>query len=193
MSRMPVTMGLLAAALVNGCATPPMGPTAHVMPAPGKPFEVFAQDQATCKQFAAGEVDGGATMANLKELGTAAVGTALGAGLGAAVRGGRGAEVGGSVGAIGGTAMAGQGSSRDQASLQGRYDLAYTQCMFARGNQIGGNQIPGNQAGGAGKAGPKVAAAGSSQVPVPAGQPGGGPVQPYPTAAYSPSGPQSIH
>jgi hypothetical protein len=26
------------------------------MPAPGKPFEVFAQDQATCKQFADNEV-----------------------------------------------------------------------------------------------------------------------------------------
>ena len=100
-------MGLLAAALLNGCATPPMGPTAHVMPAPGKPFEAFAQDQATCKQFAAGEVDGDAAMSNLKEFGTAAISTALGAGLGAAVRGGRGAEVGSSVGAIGGAAMAG--------------------------------------------------------------------------------------
>jgi hypothetical protein len=180
MYRVPVTMGLLAAALLNGCATQPMGPTAHVMPSPGKPFEVFAQDQATCKQFAAGEVDGGATMSNLKEFGTAAVSTVLGAGLGAAVRGGRGAEVGSSVGAIGGSAMAAHGSSRDQAGLQGRYDLAYTQCMYARGNQIGGNQIAGYQPGGAAKAGPN-------------GQSGVAPGQPYPTAAYSPPGPQSIH
>jgi hypothetical protein len=119
-----------------------MGPTALVMPAPGKPIEVFAQDQGTCKQFASGEVDGGATMSNLKQLGTAAVTTALGAGLGAAVRGGRGAGIGGGIGMIGGAAIASNGSARDQNSLQGRYNLAYTQCMYARGNQIAGAAQP---------------------------------------------------
>ena len=136
MSRISIATHLLAAALLSGCVSSPMGPTALVMPASGKPFDVFAQDQAMCKQFAGGEVDGGATMSNLKQLGTMAVSTALGAGLGASVRGRRGAEFGGAVGAIGGGAMAGQGSARDQNSLQGRYDLAYTQCMYARGNQI---------------------------------------------------------
>ena len=140
MFRTPNTASLLAIVLLSGCASQPMGPTAHVMPAPGKSFEVFAQDQATCKQFADNEVSGGATMANLKEFGTAAITTGLGAGLGAAIRGERGAEVGGSIGAIGGGALAGHGSARDQNSLQGRYDLAYTQCMYARGNQVGGNR-----------------------------------------------------
>jgi hypothetical protein len=136
MSRVPMFSRLLAAVLLSGCATSPMGPTAMVMPAQGKPFEVFAQEQAMCKQFAGGEVDGGATMSNLKQLGTMAVSTVLGAGLGASVRGRRGAEFGGAVGAIGGAAMAGQGSTRDQYSLQGRYNLAYTQCMYSRGNQV---------------------------------------------------------
>jgi len=140
MFRTPNTTILLAAVLLSGCASQPMGPTARVMPASGKPFEVFAQDQATCKQFADNEVSGGATMANLKEFGTAAITTGLGAGLGAAVRGERGAEVGGSIGAIGGGALAAHGSARDQNSLQGRYDLAYTQCMYARGNQVGGTR-----------------------------------------------------
>src|SRR5580693_892507 len=95
---------LLSVALLSGCATQPTGPTAAVMPAQGKPFEVFARDQATCKQFADSEV-GGAGLSNLKELGTAAVSTALGAGLGAAVRGGRGAEAGSAIGAIAGVAL----------------------------------------------------------------------------------------
>jgi len=115
-----------------------MGPTALVMPAQGKPFDVFAQEQAMCKQFADGEVDGGASMSNLKQFGTAAVTTALGAGLGAAVRNRRGAQIGGAMGAIAGGSMAALGSAHDQNSLQGRYDLAYTQCMYARGNQIAG-------------------------------------------------------
>jgi hypothetical protein len=136
MSRIPITSRLFAAILLSGCATTPMGPTALVMPAPGKPFEVFVQDQGTCKQFASGEVDGGATMSNLKQVGAFGITAALGAGLGAAVRGGRGAEIGGGVGALGGAAIASNGSARDQNSLQGRYNLAYTQCMYARGNQI---------------------------------------------------------
>jgi hypothetical protein len=133
-----ITAGLLTAVLLSGCTSPPMGPTAVVMPAPGKPFGVFVQEQAMCKQFADGEVAGGASMSNLKQFGTAAIGTALGAGLGAAVRGRRGAEVGGAIGAIGGVAAGANGAARDQNSLQGRYNLAYTQCMFSSGNQVAG-------------------------------------------------------
>ncbi len=138
MFRFPVFAALSATLFATGCAMQPMGPTARVMPAPGKPFEVFAQDQAMCKQFADSETEGGAMAANVRQFGAAAVSTALGAGLGAALRGGRGAEVGAALGGIGGAAIAGRGSARDQASLQGRYDLAYAQCMFARGNQVAG-------------------------------------------------------
>src|ERR1700676_5254093 len=86
MSRLLIAKSLLAAVLLSGCATTPMGPTAMVLPGQGKPFGQFAQDQSMCKQFADGEVNGGATMSNLKEFGVAAVTTPLGAGLGAAVR-----------------------------------------------------------------------------------------------------------
>lgn len=138
MFRIPVSTCLLTSLLLNGCASAPMGPTALVMSAPGKPFDVFAQDQTTCKQFAGGEVNGGATVSNLKQFGAAAVATALGAGLGAAVRNRRGAEIGGAMGAIAGASGAAYGSARDQNGLQGRYDLAYTQCMYSKGNQIAG-------------------------------------------------------
>ena len=138
MSRILVTAGIAAGLLLTGCATPPLGPTALVMPASGKPFEVFAQDQFMCKQFASSEVDGGASVANMKEFGTAALSTALGAGMGAAIHGRRGAEIGGGLGAIAGFASVANGSARDQNGLQGRYNLAYTQCMYAHGNQIAG-------------------------------------------------------
>ena len=135
-----------AAALLAGCATEPMGPTAKVMPAPGKPFEVFAQDQAACKDFATGQTNGGAPMANLKQLGTAAVSTALGGGLGAALSGAHGAQIGGAVGSVAGGGLAGRGSSVDQKGLQSQYDLAYSQCMYAHGNQVAG-ATPSTRAG----------------------------------------------
>lgn len=140
MSRLSAA-GLCAALLLSGCATEPLGPTARVLPALGKPFQVFQQDQELCKQFADGETAGGAMMSNVKQLGTAALSIALGAGLGAAVtqrHGGQGAAPGAALGALAGAVTAARGSGRDQNGLQGRYDLAYTQCMFARGNQIPG-------------------------------------------------------
>src|ERR1700688_1956344 len=65
-----------------------MSPSGQVMPAPNKPFPVFQQEDAVCRQFAEGQVppqDTGGTIA-----GSAIVGTILGAGLGAAFGGGRG-------------------------------------------------------------------------------------------------------
>ena len=132
---------LLFLACLGGCATTPSGPTARVMPAPGKPFAVFQDDQALCKQFAEGEVAGAPLTDDAKRIGGAVLTAALGAGLGAAMtpwRSGAGAGRFGALGAAAGAAIAGRGSARDQGDLQGRYDLAYTQCMFARGNQVPG-------------------------------------------------------
>jgi hypothetical protein len=108
------------------------------MPAPGKPFDVFQGDQALCKQYAAGEVQGGAESANNRQVGTAVIGTLLGAGLGAAIGGGRGAAIGAGAGALGGTAVGAGPAQNAQYSLQQRYDLAYSQCMYSRGNQVPG-------------------------------------------------------
>ena len=137
----PLLLGpvLLGCALLAGCATTPLGPTARVMPAPGKPFAVFQEDQALCKHFAEEEVGGGPLTADAKRLGSALLTTALGAGLGAALvprHSATGASRLGAVGAVLGAATAGRGSAHDQGDLQGRYDLAYTQCMYSRGNQV---------------------------------------------------------
>jgi hypothetical protein len=134
---------LVPVLLLGACASQPLGPTVAVMPAPGKPFDVFQSDQAVCKQFAASEDTGGAQQANNRQVGTAVVGTLLGAGLGAAIGGGRGAAIGAGAGALGGTAVGAGPAGRAQYSLQQRYDLAYSQCMYSRGNQVPGYQPAG--------------------------------------------------
>jgi hypothetical protein len=130
----------IAGALIGGCVSPPMGPTVAVMPAPNKPLVVFQQDQSACREYAAQEISGGANQANTQQLGTAVLGTALGAGLGAAVGGGQGAAVGAGTGAIAGTAMGTAPAQRAQWSLPQLYDVAYEQWMYARGNQVPGFQ-----------------------------------------------------
>ena len=80
---------LVPVLLLSACAQEPLGPTIPVMPAPNKPFDVFQGDQALCKQYASNQVQGGAQQANNQQIGTAVVGTLLGAGLGAAIGGGQ--------------------------------------------------------------------------------------------------------
>lgn len=126
--------------LLAGCASQPMGPSVAVMPAPNKPFELFQQDQAICKQYADQQVGGQAQAANNQAIGGAVLGTVLGAGLGAAVGGGRGAGIGAATGAVVGTGVGAGSSSNSQYSIQRRYDLGYSQCMYSRGNQVPGYQ-----------------------------------------------------
>jgi hypothetical protein len=140
--KRPATI-LVPLLFLSACATEPMGPTVAVMPAPGRPFEAFQSDQAVCKQFASGQIQGGAQQANNQQVGTAVLGTLLGAGLGAAVGGGRGAAIGAGAGAIGGTAYGSGPAAQANYDLQQRYDLAYAQCMYARGNQVPGYEPPG--------------------------------------------------
>lgn len=134
----------LAALVLGGCATVPTGPSVMVLPAQGKPFEVFQADDAVCRQWAAQQI--GATpgvTANQNTAIGALVGTAIGAGLGAAIgsasgNAGAGAAIGAGAGLLGGAAT---GANADQVygwEAQRRYDNAYQQCMYAKGNQIPG-------------------------------------------------------
>jgi len=136
----PAAGSLAALLLLGGCVTQPMGPTVAVMPAPNKPFEVFQQDQAVCGQYAYEQTAGGAQQANNQQVLTGVVGTAIGAGLGAAIGGGRGAAIGAGSGALAGTLVGAGPAQQAQMSLQQRYDLAYSQCMYSRGNQVPGFQ-----------------------------------------------------
>jgi hypothetical protein len=143
--RARVGMGaLLAAASCLGCVSMPTGPSVMVLPGQGKPFEVFQADDMVCRQWA-GQQAGGepAAVANQNAATSAAVGTAVGAGLGAAIGAasgnpGTGAAIGAGSGLLGGTLVGAQAGSASGWEMQRRYDIAYQQCMYAKGNQIPG-------------------------------------------------------
>jgi hypothetical protein len=129
--------------LLAGCAQTPMGPTVNVMPGPGKTFDAFASDQATCKGYAQSQVQGQADAANNQAVGTGVVGTLVGAGLGAAIgaaagNAGAGAAIGAGAGAATGGGIGAQNSQMTQMSIQQQYDNAYSQCMYSHGDQVPG-------------------------------------------------------
>jgi Putative peptidoglycan binding domain len=131
------------AVALTGCAATPFGPTVQVMPGPGKSFDAFQNDNASCKGFAASQVQGQADAANQQAVGTGVLGTVIGAGLGAAVgagfgNAGAGAAVGAASGAGLGTAYGANGNSYAQMSIQQQYDNAFSQCMYAKGDQVPG-------------------------------------------------------
>ena len=135
-SRLAATAAISALVLLGGCVTQPYGPTVPVMPGKSKSFAQFQQDDAYCQDFAQSRVAGQAHAANNRAVTSAILGTALGAGLGAAVGGGNGAAVGAASGAVVGTAVGADQSRFSQGSLQGRYNIAYAQCMQAAGNHV---------------------------------------------------------
>ncbi|MDE1929976.1 MAG: glycine zipper family protein, partial [Alphaproteobacteria bacterium] len=131
-------VSVIALTALSACASHPMGPTVAVMPAPNKPFSQFQDDQTICKNYADQQVAGSAQSANNSALGSAAIGTILGAGLGAAIGGGQGAAIGAAGGAGAGTLYGTSQSNAANLSIQQRYDIAYEQCMYSRGNQVPG-------------------------------------------------------
>ena len=136
---------LLAMVTLAGCATMPTGPSVKVMPGPGKPFEAFQADDASCKQWAQKQISEASPRgtANKNTAIGAAVGTAIGAAMGAALGAatgdaGVGAAIGGAVGLVGGLVHgSGQGAVAER-QLQRQYDNAYTACMYAKGHQTPG-------------------------------------------------------
>ena len=135
-NRVAAFAGISALALLAGCVTAPDGPTVPVMPAHGKPFAQFQREDSECQDYAESRVAGSAKRANDKAVTTAIIGTALGAGLGAAIGGGQGAAIGAASGAVVGTAIGTNDSRYRQDTIQGRYNLAYAQCMQSHGNRV---------------------------------------------------------
>src|SRR6266545_460012 len=122
---------LILVPFLGACATVPTGPSVMVLPGGGKSFEQFQADDAVCRQWAyqqtgttPGEAASGSGVAS------AVVGTALGAAAGA----------GG--GLLLGSAAGVSGAQYSGYHVQRRYDIAYQQCMYAKGNQIPGEARP---------------------------------------------------
>jgi uncharacterized protein YcfJ len=133
--RTAALTALSTAVLLAGCATQPMGPSIPVMPAQGKSMDQFQADENYCEDYASGRSNGKVKEANDQELKNGIVGAALGAGIGALAGNTKGALIGGGIGAVlGGSSGAGY----DQHRVQRTYDIAYAQCMTARGDDVGG-------------------------------------------------------
>lgn len=138
-----VAISACVAVILAGCAQTPMGPMVQVMPGPGKSFDQFQADNASCKNYAAGQVQGQAEAANQQAVGAGVVSTVVGAGLGAAVGGayhhaGEGAAIGAASGASVGTAIGANSNSYAQMTIQQQYDNAFAQCMYTKGEQVPG-------------------------------------------------------
>lgn len=132
--------------LLGACATVPTGPSVMVMPGQGKSFEQFQADDGACRQWAGmqtGITPGEA--ATSSGITSAAVGTVLGAAAGAAIGAAAGnpaigAAAGAGGGLLMGSAVGASGAQYSGYHVQRRYDIAYQQCMYAKGNQIPGVQ-----------------------------------------------------
>ncbi len=136
---------IIAALLLGtlaGCATAPIGPRVTVMPAPGKPFELFVQEERTCRQYAEQSLGANPNDVAAQNLaGGAAVGTVVGATIGALAGGQRGAATGAAAGLLFGSAAGSSQGAYSARDAQRLYDMAYQQCMYAKGNQLPGYAI----------------------------------------------------
>jgi hypothetical protein len=144
MIRAIAAIGLVSVFALSACAVaPPQGPSVMALPPKGKSFEAFQQDDAVCRGFAQQQTGGAsaAQAANNSAIGSAVVGTALGAGIGAALGSvggavGAGAAIGGATGLLAGSAIGAGNAQIAGGNVQGRYDTAYTQCMYSKGNTV---------------------------------------------------------
>lgn len=136
--RLPILAVVgIASMLLAGCAQMPTGPSIAVMPGPNKPFDVFMQDDQLCRGWAAHSIGiPGHDAAAERMLASTVTGAAIGAVAGAVAGGDRGAGTGAAIGTlIGATAGANQ-SAATAFDAQRRYDIAYQQCMYSKGNQV---------------------------------------------------------
>lgn len=133
---------VLSFSTVSACATIPPGPSVTIVPARGKPFELFQQDDALCRRWAEQQIGISPQEVANKDTATGAiVGTGVGAGLGALTgaasgQAGEGALIGGAVGMLAGAASGSNSGRMSGQELQRRYDNAYIQCMYAKDNHI---------------------------------------------------------
>ncbi|MBF0554587.1 MAG: hypothetical protein HQK96_08550 [Nitrospirae bacterium] len=107
---MVVAAGSLS--LLNGCiTTTALAPRINVMPAPGKPLDLFQQEVEECKQWATQQVGGPRAVAHAQK-------SAFMTGM------------------LLGPDASGANAAQANADMQQLYDNAYVQCMYAKGNQV---------------------------------------------------------
>lgn len=164
--------------LLGACATVPAGPSVMVMPGQGKSFEQFQADDAACRQWAGMQTGiSPGQAATSSGITSAVVGTMLGAAAGAAIGAAAGnpalgAAAGAGGGLLMGSAAGASGAQYSGYQVQRRYDIAYQQCMYAKGNQIPGVR--------------RTSVRGPVPPPPPPPPPPGGSLTPYPSDSIPP-------
>jgi hypothetical protein len=119
------------------CAQIPTGASVAVLPAPGKPFEVFTAEDQACRAYSAQSAGANPNDAAAKSVASSAViGTVIGAAAGALIGGHNGIGTGAGLGLLTGTAVGASRGAEASYTAQQRYDIAYEQCMYAKGNQL---------------------------------------------------------
>jgi hypothetical protein len=137
-------VGLAGLLALGACAvTPPQGPSVMVMPGKDKTFEAFQGDDLTCRSAASQSIGGQSAgqAAAQSTIGSAAVGTGLGAAAGALAGSavgavGTGAAVGAGAGLLLGSAAGAGAGQQSYYQMQSAYDMTYVQCMASKGNQV---------------------------------------------------------
>lgn len=135
LSRLNLAIAGLCLVSLTGCAVAPQGPRVAIMPTPGKPLELFAQEDQYCRGYAQQSI--GPETSNERAVGAAVVGTILGAAVGSAMSGRHynNTAAGAATGLVMGTAIGAGNSAQEGQSAQHRYDIAYQQCMVSKNNQ----------------------------------------------------------
>lgn len=135
-------LGLVALGLGACTVGPPRGPSVVAMPPQGKDFAQFQREDGFCQQVATNSLGLASEQAPAQAaIGSAAVGTALGAVAGgligaAAGNAGAGAAIGAGTGLVAGSAVGVGAAQNTNLGLQDRYDVTYSQCMASYGNSL---------------------------------------------------------
>jgi len=106
-SRLAFAGVLCGTALLSACVTVPSGPSVMVLPGTNKSFDQFQADGFACNQYAQQMTGNAGQAATDAATANAVAGTVIGAAAGASYY-----------------------------QVQRRYDQAYVQCMYAKGNQV---------------------------------------------------------
>ncbi|HEY4163564.1 MAG TPA: YMGG-like glycine zipper-containing protein, partial [Dongiaceae bacterium] len=141
LARTKLGVAILCLFSLSACISEaPTGPSMPAMPGQGKTLAQFQQDDATCRQFADSRtgISPGAA-ANQSAVGSAVVGTLVGAAAGALIgtafgNPAAGAAIGGGAGLLTGTSAGMDNAAISAGGVQQSYDVAYQQCMTTNGN-----------------------------------------------------------
>ena len=138
MKTVRLAVSALALASLAACVSMPNSPGVMALPGSKKTFDQFQADDYACRDYAYRAIGGQTAQqaATNSAVASAAIGTAIGAAAGAAFGGSQGAAIGAGSGLLFGSAVGSSTSYASGSAAQMRYDDAYTQCMYAKGNRV---------------------------------------------------------